>query len=155
MEKSEKKYLNFWQKVAYGCGDAGSNFMYTMVNSFLMLYLTNAIGLNSAVIGTLMMVSKLLDGVTDLIFGNMIDRTKSKMGKARPWMFWSMFPLAICEIMLFSMPKAGETLQYAYFFVFYTLLNAVCYTANNIAYASLSALVRGTQACMYADLCGL
>lgn len=137
----EKKYLNFWQKVAYGCGDAGSNFMYTMVNSFVMLYLTNSVGLNPAIIGSLMGISKILDGTTDIIFGNLMDRTKSRMGKARPWMLWSIFPLAICEALLFSIPNAGETIQYAYFFVLYTLLNAVCYTANNIAYATLSALI--------------
>ena len=141
MSDNEKKYLNFGKKVAYGCGDMGSNFMYTLVNSFGMLYLTNAIGLNSGIIGTLMMVSKLLDGFTDLFFGSIIDRTKTKMGKARPWVLWSMIPLAICEVLLFSIPDTGKTAQYAYFFVVYTLLNAVCYTANNIAYSTMSAVI--------------
>lgn len=141
----EKKYLNLGKKVAYGFGDMGSNFMYTMVNSFVMLYLTNAVGLNSAIIGTLMMVSKFFDGASDLFFGSLIDRTHSKWGKARPWMLMSILPLAICEILLFSIPSMGTTLQYAYFFIVYTLINAVCYTANNIAYATMSALITKNQ----------
>ena len=136
-----RKYLKWYQKLAYGSGDMGSNFMYGLVSSFILLYLTTAVGMNAAIIGTLMMVSKILDGVTDVFFGGLIDKTHSKMGKARPWMFWSTFPLAICEILLFSIPNAAPTLQYVYFFVVYTLLNAVFYTANNIAYASMTALI--------------
>lgn len=137
----EKKYLNVGQKIAYGCGDMGSNFMYEMVNSFILLYLTNAVGLNPAVVGTLMMAAKVFDGVTDLFFGALIDRTKSRLGKARPWMLWSVVPLAVCEVLLFSIPNIGQTLQYAYFFVLYCLLNAVCYTINNIAYSAMLALI--------------
>lgn len=63
------------------------------------------------------------------------------MGKARPWMFWSAFPLAICEVLLFMVPSTSSTLQYVYFLVVYTSLNAVFYTANNIAYSTLTALI--------------
>ena len=93
-----KQYLKWYQKVAYGAGDLGSNFMYTFVSSFLLIYLTDTIGLNAGIIGTLMLISKIFDGFTDVVFGTLVDRTRSKMGKARPWMFWSTFPLAICEV---------------------------------------------------------
>lgn len=160
----EKKYLKGWQKVAYGAGDFGSNFMYTFVSSFVLIYLTDTVGLNAGIIGTLMLLTKCLDGVTDVFFGRLIDRTNSKMGKARPWMFWSTFPLAIAEIMLFMIPNTSQTLQYVYFFVIYTLLNAFFYTANNISYASLTALISknphervqaGTYRFMFAMLAGI
>ena len=137
----DKKYLKWWQKLGYGAGDFGSNYALTFVTSFALIYMTDAVGLNAGIVGTLIMLSKILDGVTDVLFGTLMDRTKSKMGKARPWMFWSTFPLAIAEILLFMVPEASETLQYAYFFIVYTLLNAFFYTANNIAYSSLTALV--------------
>ncbi len=137
-----KKYLTTPKKIAYGSGDFGSNFFYMLISSFMMLYLTDAVGLNSGVIGTLMMVSKLLDGVTDIFYGRLIDKTHSKMGKARPWMFFSAIPLAISTILLFCVPTSwGTTAQYVYFFVFYTAANALFYTANNISYATLSALI--------------
>lgn len=80
---SEKRYLKWYQKVAYGSGDMAANCGYALISSFVMLYLTNAVGLNSAIIGTLMMVSKLLDGVSDIFFGGLMDKTKSKLGQAR------------------------------------------------------------------------
>lgn len=56
-------------------------------------------------------------------------------------MFWSTFPLAVCVILQFSIPDMGKGLQYAYFFVIYTLMNAIFYTANNIVYSTISALI--------------
>ena len=139
---SQKKYLKFYQKLAYGSGDLASNCSYGLVSSFLLLYLTSVMGMNSAVIGTLMLVSKCVDGVTDVFFGNIIDRTHSKMGKARPWMLYAQIGVSGCLALLFSVPAGmGRTAQYAYFFVFYTCLNAIFYTANGIAYSSLTALI--------------
>ena len=138
----EKKYLSFPKKVAYGLGDFGSNFFYMMVTSFMLLYMTNAVGLDPGIAGTLMMASRILDGITDVFFGHLIDKTKSKLGKARPWMFYSGFPLAACLILLFMIPVGvSTTTQYVYFFIVYTLANAIFYTANNISYATLSALI--------------
>ena len=90
----EKTYLKWYNKVGYGTGDIAGNVVYAFLSSFVMIYLTNTVGLNSGIVGTLIAVSKLFDGVTDIFFGTMIDHTKSKMGKARPWMFFSAIPLA-------------------------------------------------------------
>ena len=86
---TQKKYLSLTKKLAYGTGDLGSNFFYMMITSFALIYMTDAVGLNPGITGTLIMASKLLDGITDVFFGSLIDRTHSKMGKARPWMFIS------------------------------------------------------------------
>lgn len=138
----EKKYLNLFNKVGYGCGDFAANMVYGLVSSFVMIYLTNTVGMNAGIVGTLILISKLTDGVTDILFGNIIDRTHSKMGKARPWMLWSYLGNAICLVALFAIPESmGETAQYAYFFIAYTLLNAVFYTANNISYSALTSLI--------------
>lgn len=92
--------------------------------------------------GTLIAVSKLFDGVTDVFFGSMIDKTHSRMGKARPWMFYGYFGCALTLIGIFAVPVSlGQTAQYAWFFICYTLLNAVFYTANNIAYSALTSLI--------------
>ena len=107
-----------------------------------MIYLTDTIGMDSGIVGTLMMVSKLFDGVTDIFFGSMIDKTKSRMGKARPWMLWAYIGCSAMIVMLFIVPAgASKFAQYAWFFVAYTLLNAVFYTANNIAYSALTSLI--------------
>ena len=138
---AEKKYLKWYQKVAYGSGDLAANCSYGLVSSFILLYLTGTMGLNSGIIGTLMLASKFLDGISDVIFGTLIDRTHSKLGKARPWMLYGQIGLSVCLFLLFAVPAADTTVQYIYFFVVYTALNAVFFTANNIAYASLVALI--------------
>ena len=139
---TEKKYLKWYNMVGYGSGDIAGNVVYAFLTSFVMIYLTNTIGLDPGIVGTLIAVSKLLDGVTDVFFGNMIDKTKSKMGKARPWMFYGFFGCAVTLFAIFAIPTdIGQFAQYAWFLIAYSLLNAVFYTANNIAYSALTSLV--------------
>lgn len=139
---NEKKYLKWYQKVAYGSGDMAANCGYALISSFIMLYLTNAVGLDSMIIGSLMMASKLLDGVSDIFFGGLMDKTKSKMGQARPWMLYGQLGVSGSLFLLFCIPETGSaTMQYVYFFIFYTAYNAVFYTANSIAYAALAAKI--------------
>lgn len=137
----EKKYLKSGQMIAYGLGDLGGNFCFTFVSSFVLIYLTDIVGLNSAIVGVLMLVSKIFDGVTDVLFGTIIDRTNTKWGKAWPWFFGSVIPLALCTFLEFTIPAWDQGLQYAYFFVIYTLVNAIFYTINNISYNTMTALV--------------
>lgn len=138
----EKKYLKLWNQMAFGMGDAGGNCFYCLISAFLLIYLTDAVGLNAGIIGSLMMVSRLLDGVSDIIFGRILDKTHTRWGKARPWFIGSAIPLALCTVLLFSIPTVfSESAQYAYFFVVYTSANAIFYTANNISYTTLIALV--------------
>lgn len=138
----EKRYLKWYNKVGYGSGDVAGNVVYAFLSTFMMFYLTETIGMNVGVVGTLMALSKLFDGITDVFFGTLIDKTHTKMGKARPWMLYGYIGCAVSLAAIFMVPTSwGEKAQYAYFFVTYTLLNAVFFTANNIAYASLTALI--------------
>lgn len=138
----EKTYLKWYNKVGYGSGDIAGNVVYAFLSSFVMIYLTNTIGLSAGVVGTLIAVSKLFDGFTDIFFGSMIDRTHTRLGKARPWMLYGYIGCAVTLAAIFAVPTSwGETAQYAWFFIAYTLLNGVFYTANNIAYSALTSLV--------------
>ena len=138
----EKKYLTWYNKVGYGSGDVAGNVVYVLLSAFVMIYLTDTAGLNAGIVGTLMMVSRLFDGFSDVIFGALLDRTNTRMGKARPWMLWGFVGCAGMIIAIFAIPtELGETAKYAWFFIAYTLLNAVFYTASNIAYSALTALI--------------
>ena len=138
----EKRYLKWYHKVGYGAGDIAGNCVYALLTAFMMIYLTDTIGLSLGIVSTLIAASKIFDGVSDFFFGRMIDKTHTRMGKARPWMLWPYIGCAITLVACFSIPTAwGQTAQYIFFFLSYTLLNAVFFTANNIAYASLTALI--------------
>lgn len=139
MEK-EKRYLKVWQKIAYGSDGMGHCFFYTFVSTYIMVYM-GSVGLNAGIVGTLMLASKCLDGLSDIFFGSVIDKTHSKWGKARPWVIGGAIPLAIVEFLMFAIPDMGRTAQYAYFFVIYCAANAVFYTINNCAYNTLSNLI--------------
>lgn len=142
MNMEEKTYLKWYNKVGYGAGDIAGNVVYAFLTAFVMVYLTDTIGLASGIVGTLIAASKLFDGFTDIFFGAMIDKTHSRMGKARPWMLYGYIGCAITLIGVFAVPvNIGRTAQYAWFFIAYTLLNGVFYTANNIAYSALTSLV--------------
>ncbi len=144
---TEKRYLKWYNKVGYGSGDIAGNVVYAFLSSFVMIYLTNTVGLNPGIVGTLIAASKLLDGVTDIFFGSLIDKTHSKMGKARPWMLYGYIGCAVTLVAIFAVPESlGQTAQYVWFFLAYTLLNAIFYTANNIAYSALTALVTKNSA---------
>lgn len=139
---NEKTYLKWYNKVGYGSGDIAGNVVYALLSAFVMIFLTDTVGMNAGIVGTLIAVSKLLDGVSDVFFGSLIDKTHTKMGKARPWMLYGYFGCAVCLVAIFCIPAdLSPTAQYAWFFIAYTLLNAGFYTANNIAYSALTALI--------------
>ena len=94
----EKKYLKWYNKIGYGSGDIAGNVVYAFLTSFMMVYLTDSVGLAAGVVGTLIAVSKLFDGFTDIFFGSMIDKTHSKMGKAKPWMLYGYIGLSLIHI---------------------------------------------------------
>ena len=135
-ESTEKRYLKWYNKIGYGSGDIAGNVVYAFLSSFVMIYLTNTVGLDPGIVGT-----------TDVFFGSLIDKTHSKLGKARPWMLYGYIGCAVTLVAIFAIPESlGQFAQYAWFLIAYTLLNAVFYTANNIAYSALTALVTKNSA---------
>lgn len=93
-----------------------------------------------------MAISKIFDGVSDLIMGRIVDRTHSRWGKARPWMLRMCVPLAISTVLMFSVPTSLEgRVQIAYIFLTYNLVSTIFYTALNVPYASLQGLMTTNQ----------
>ena len=114
----EKTYLNWYNKIGYGSGDIAGNVVYALLSAFVMIFLTDTVGMNAGIVGTLIAVSKLFDGVSDIFFGSLIDKTHTRMGKARPWMLYGYFGCAVCLVAIFCIPAdIGATAQYAWFFI--------------------------------------
>jgi GPH family glycoside/pentoside/hexuronide:cation symporter len=126
------------EKLWYGFGDFGNNIILMFVASFLTLYYTDSVGLSAAYIGTMMLVARVFDGLSDIIMGFIIDKTNTRWGKARPWILFMALPFAISVILLFNVPSgAGEGFRKAYIFLTYVFLTVVCNTALNISYLAL------------------
>lgn len=96
----------------------------------LTYYCTDILGLSAALVGTLLLASKIFDGVTDLVVGFIIDRTQSKFGKARPYEICIVL-VWIFTVLLFSVPTMSATLEAAYIFVLYAIINSICATFLN------------------------
>ena len=116
------------------------------MSSFLLFYYTDYVHVSAGVIGTIMLLSRVFDGITDLIMGIIVDRTKSRFGKCRPWILRMAIPFALAGSLLFTVPSGlGNTAKLAYIFITYNLVSSVIYTAINVPYATLNSLITQDQ----------
>ncbi|MFQ8663958.1 glycoside-pentoside-hexuronide (GPH):cation symporter [Anaerostipes caccae] len=135
------KKITFGTRVAYGCGDTACNIVYGMISTLLTLFYTDYAGVSPITIGMVMLISRVFDGSSDLIMGFLVDRTKSRWGKSRPWLLWMTVPYAIAAILMFTVPHTTEFVKGIYIFVTYNLTTTVIYTAINVPYGSLSTMM--------------
>lgn len=109
----------------------------TLVLGFVTIYCTDTLGLEPVLVGTLFMVSKFVDGVTDVVAGFIIDRTQTRWGKGRPYEIFMVF-LWLSTWLLFSCPVGFSTVaKCVWIFFMYVFMNAVCTTflnGNNVVY---------------------
>lgn len=137
-----EKTLGWGERVGFGSAAFGWNMINGILGTFLTVYFTNVAFLDAAIISTIIAISKVFDGVSDLIVGRMVDNTKSKMGKARPWLLRMCIPFAIATILLFFVPPSFPTAaKYVYVFIMYNLVNTVCLTAIQVPYYSMISLL--------------
>ncbi|QLE86035.1 MFS transporter [Shewanella sp. Scap07] len=124
------------EKIAYGLGDTASNIIFQTVMMFLLIYYTDVVGLAPEAVGTMFLIVRIFDAVTDPIMGNIADRTRSKWGQFRPFLLWLALPFGLISVLAFTTPDLADDQKLIYAFVTYTLLMLV-YTAINIPYCAL------------------
>jgi len=131
------------EKIAYALGDASANIAWRGVSIFLFIFYTDVFGLNPATVGLLFLIARFGDGVVDVFMGVIGDRTKSRHGKFRPWILWTALPLGVILSLLFtSRPEWSMGWKIAYAYTTYILFMLI-YTANNIPYGALMAVMTG------------
>ena len=134
--------LGWGERLAYGSGGFAFNMINGIIGSFLTIYFTSAAGLNAGIIATILAVSKVFDGISDLIMGRIVDNTNTKMGKARVWLFRMCIPFAISTMLLFFVPQGfPDMVKYVYVFLIYNICNAVCLTGMLVPFYSMVGLV--------------
>ena len=133
--------ISFVTRVAYGCGDSACNIVYGMINTLLTLFYTDYVGISEVTVGIVMLISRIFDGSSDLIMGFIVDKTKSKWGKSRPWLLWMTIPYGLSALLLFTVPHTTAFLQGIYIFVVYNITTTIVYTAINVPYGSLSTMM--------------
>jgi Na+/melibiose symporter-like transporter len=99
----------------------------TIMVGYITFYCTDVLGLNALTIGMLLLSSKLVDAFTDIGFGFILEKTHTRLGKARPYEFGLLFAWFF-TVLLFTIPDMSQTAQYVYVFLMFVLVNAICVT---------------------------
>ncbi|GAA0399761.1 glycoside-pentoside-hexuronide (GPH):cation symporter [Paenibacillus motobuensis] len=136
----EIEKIRFREKLGYGFGEMAGTLHLAAISTFLTFFYTDVVGISAAAVGTLLLVARVFDGFVDIGVGTLIDRTKSKHGKARPWLLWLAIPFGIASILLFSAPDLGPTGALAYAYATYLIVN-ILYSGINIPYGVMNSLI--------------
>ncbi|MCH8493555.1 MAG: glycoside-pentoside-hexuronide (GPH):cation symporter [Idiomarina sp.] len=128
------------EKIAYGFGDTASNLIFQTVMLFLAFFYTDIFGISAATVGTMFLVVRLLDAITDPLMGFLADNTRTRFGQFRPYLIWLVIPFAVCSILAFTTPDLGDTGKVIYAYITYTML-MLAYTAINIPYSALGGAI--------------
>jgi len=124
-------------KFNYGMGDFGNNIVWQMMAMFLPFFYTDVYGLNPIHAGTMYLVLRVVDAITDPIVGMWVDRTRTKHGTCRPFILYGTVPLALAFVMLFYVPDLSDTGMLIYAYVSYTLLT-LTYTVVNVPFSAMA-----------------
>jgi GPH family glycoside/pentoside/hexuronide:cation symporter len=132
--------LKIREKIAYGLGDTASNIIFQTVMMFLLIFYTDVVGISPAVVGSLFLVVRIFDAVTDPLMGALADRTKTRWGQFRPYLLILAVPFGLISVLAFTSFDLSDQGKVMYAFVSYALL-MIAYTAINIPYSALGGVL--------------
>ena len=124
------------QRIGYGVADTACNLVWQMITLYLMFFYTDVMGLSPVSVGVMFLVTRVVDGVTDVLMGILIDNTKSKYGKSRPYFLWGAIPFGVIAILTFYVPDLGPQGKLIWAYATYMGLSLM-YTVVNIPLASI------------------
>ncbi len=136
--------LSAGRKLCFGVGALGKDLCYAMISTFLMIYFTDTVGLAPFFVGNLFLVARVWDAVNDPIMGFMVDNTRTRWGKFRPWILIGTLLNAVIMIFIFRRPDLEGFGLYAYYSVIY-ILWGMTYTVMDIPYWSMLPSLSSTQ----------
>jgi GPH family glycoside/pentoside/hexuronide:cation symporter len=132
--------LSVLEKVGYGLGDTATNLVWRTLMVFLPIFYTDVFGLPAAAVGTLLLVCRYWDGITDVAMGLLADRTTTRWGKFRPWVLWTALPFGVMTVLTFTAVNVGPEAKLLYAYVTYGGLVLV-FTASNIPYSAMTGVL--------------
>jgi GPH family glycoside/pentoside/hexuronide:cation symporter len=132
--------LSLREKAGYGIGDFGFNLYWANISAFLMYFYTDVMGLAAAAVGTMMLVTKLVDAVTDPLIGAIADRTRTRWGRFRPYLLSGALPLAFTGVLTWTVPDFGPTGKLVWAYATFSLM-MLAYTVLSMPYSALSGVM--------------
>lgn len=145
MEKTaQPRPFGLRDKIGYLFGDFGNDFTFILSTVILSKFYTDVMGVSAGVVGTVMMLARAVDAVTDLSMGRLCDRSRpTPVGKFKPWLLRLCVPVAAASFLLYQSGFAGRPMGFkiAYLAVTYILWGSFCYTGINIPYGSMASAI--------------
>ncbi len=139
------KKLSVKEKVGYGLGDSAANFVFQTMIVLQLIFYTDTFGISAAAAGTLLLVARLWDAITDPVIGVLADRTNTRWGKFRPWIIATAIPFGVMAYLTFSTPDLSYKGKLIYAYITYMIMMLI-YSANNLPYSALSGVMTGNMA---------
>lgn len=137
---SDGNKLSLGEKLGYALGDAAANFVLQLRLAFLPHFYTDFFGISPGNLAKLQLMSGAVDACNDLVMGALSDRTHTRRGKFRPWIFWSSIPLGLTAFLAFSAPDLSANGKMIYAAITLNLL-IIAYGANNVPYSALGGVI--------------
>lgn len=136
-----KKYLTLKERICFTVGAFGRSGIYTLMSMFTLVFFQNGAGLTLSQGTTIILIGRIFDAVNDPVMGMIVDRTKSKWGKMRPYLLFSPVPIAICTILLFTVPfEHGSNAAFVWALITY-ILWGVAFTVQDVPFWGLSSVI--------------
>ncbi|ECI4400417.1 glycoside-pentoside-hexuronide family transporter, partial [Salmonella enterica subsp. enterica] len=136
----KSEVLSVKEKIGYGMGDAASHIIFDNVMLYMMFFYTDIFGIPAGFVGTMFLVARALDAISDPCMGLLADRTRSRWGKFRPWVLFGALPFGIVCVLAYSTPDLSMNGKMIYAAITYTLLTLL-YTVVNIPYCALGGVI--------------
>ena len=131
-------------KIGYMLGNVANDFTFIFASLYLQVFYTDVLGINAGLVGTMFLISRIVDAFTDTTMGRICDKTKAtKNGKFRPWLMRACGPVALASFLMYQTwaVNLSMTLRIVYMFVTYLLWGSICYTCINIPYGSMASVM--------------
>ena len=135
MQEKHVKPFGLKDKIGYMFGDFGNDFTFMFSSMFLMVFYTKVLGISSAAVGTLFLVARFVDAVTDVTMGRIVDSCKpGKDGKFKRWIRIMAGPVRLASFAMYqsALADASMPVKYVYMYITYILWGSICYTGINI-----------------------
>ncbi len=130
--------MTLGQKLAYGAGDLGPAITANLQVFFFLPFLTGVAGLNPAVAGSILAISKIWDALTDPVIGILTDRTRSRWGRRRPWLLFGAIPFGLMFLAQWWIPFAGNPAALFWYYLLVAIIFSSCFSAVNLPYTALT-----------------
>ncbi|PFN96373.1 MFS transporter [Bacillus sp. AFS076308] len=139
------KKIYFKEKIGYASGDLACNLIYQTVSTYLLFFYTDVFGISAAAAGTMFLIVRGIDAISDPFIGTLVDKTNSRFGKFRPYLLFGAFPFALLAILCFTTPQFSGGVKLIYAYITYIGLS-ITYTCINVPYGALtSAITRDSK----------